>query len=507
MKKKLFAILLLLPFVFILATPSRALYFSHYFSVLSKDSASFNIKFVTDKGSSESTIINFNNELLASMDYNIENREIAQVMAAFANAAYNGITRDTYILREDGSLYNSVSGVNSFMDGLGFADVAFCDFSSNKTQGDISLPQINDDTDDTSAFMIGHKKVEIDGSETIVISVRGSISIFGEWASNYDIGADVPEYYQYEMVDENNLDQVVTKYRTHSDWVYKEHHKGFDVAANRVMKVVDEYVLKHIDADASMNVFVTGHSRGAGIANLIGAKYIGNDPLFQKARCQTYTFGSPNTVDTASAQTDAAVFNYCNANDVICMLPPAQAGFTKYGQLITCDVDNTILEEVNALGQFNYHCNNQVDSLILQFLNVFQDRATTYNGFGRCDSAYTVYDWSELSAVKNIKDLNELGFAPYVKVQVEQATNPLGGKGANVHVLQSPAFLLRYLAFLISAKDLQDEINRITQYNILENKGGYATLENTFILALVEGMVDPHNPITYMAIAKYSKYF
>ena len=434
MKKKLLAILLVLPLVFILAVPSWALDFSHYFSVLSKDSGSYNIKFVSDQGSSASTTINFNDELLASMDYNIENREIAQAMVAFANASYNGTIRDTCIVKEDGSFYKSISGANSFMDGLGFADVAFCDFSSGLTQGDIELPQIDDDPEDTTAILIGHKKSEIDGSETIVISLRGSITIFGEWASNYDIGADIPEYYQYETVDENNLDQTVTKYRTHSDWLYKQHHKGFDVAANRTMRVVDEYVTKHCDAATPKNVFVTGHSRGAGIANLIGGKYLQNDPLFQNARCQTYTFASPNTVETAAADTNAAVFNYCNANDVISQLPPAQAGFSKYGQIIQCDVYNTILEEVNALGQFNYHYNSHVDSMISQFVNVFQDRATTYNGFGRCASAYTVYDWDLPSAVKDIKDLNELGFAPYVKVQVEHTTNPLGGSGANVSV-------------------------------------------------------------------------
>ncbi|MCF0187818.1 MAG: hypothetical protein HUJ98_15175, partial [Bacteroidaceae bacterium] len=357
---------------------------------------------------------------------------------------------------------------------------------SNKTQGDIFLPQISDDPEDTTAFLIGHKKSEIDGSETIVISIRGSISNFGEWSSNYDIGADIPEYYQYETVNENSFDQTVTKYRTHNDWLYKQHHKGFDVAANRVMRVVDEYVVKHCDSATTKNVFVTGHSRGAGIANLIGGKYLLNDPIFQNARCQTYTFASPNTVETGAAQTDAAVFNYCNSNDVISMLPPAQAGFSKYGQIIQCDVNGTILEQVNALGQFLYHGNSYVDSLISQFMDVFQDRETTYRGYGRRGSSYTIYDWSESSATKDIKNLNELGFAPYAKVQVERCMNPLGGSGANVHIQPSPAFLLRYLAFLISATNIQDEIHRITQYNILENRGEYATLENTFVLALVE---------------------
>lgn len=57
------------------------------------------------------------------------------------------------------------------------------------------------------------------------------------------------------------------------DWKIKENHMGFDIAATRVIKLLDEYLkTESLDNSATQTLWITGHSRGAGIANIVGAR-------------------------------------------------------------------------------------------------------------------------------------------------------------------------------------------------------------------------------------------
>ena len=59
------------------------------------------------------------------------------------------------------------------------------------------------------------------------------------------------------------------------DWLYKEHHAGFDIVSNRVLEVLRDYLSANNDKfKKNICFWVTGHSMGAGVSNLVGAKLV-----------------------------------------------------------------------------------------------------------------------------------------------------------------------------------------------------------------------------------------
>ena len=121
------------------------------------------------------------------------------------------------------------------------------------------------DTDDVSEVFIGHRLISYRGEqrEVIFLAVRGTNSTNAEWSSNFDIGADTSGYYQ--MTNE------------HPDWTNKENHKGFEVAASRIMKAYNQNINEMtaqgtFDTDAKRSIFITGHSRGGANENILGTK-------------------------------------------------------------------------------------------------------------------------------------------------------------------------------------------------------------------------------------------
>ena len=73
------------------------------------------------------------------------------------------------------------------------------------------------------------------------------------------------------------------------DWDNKELHKGFGVAASRTKEAINKYISEHTENDIPSTMLICGHSRGAAIANILGAYYEDRDDIVS----YTNTFASP----------------------------------------------------------------------------------------------------------------------------------------------------------------------------------------------------------------------
>ena len=172
------------------------------------------------------------------------------------------------------------------------------------------------DKDDVTEFAVGHRNIVYNGkiSEVIVVSVRGTNGTNAEWSSNFDVGANTTEYYD-----------AMGYY--HPDWRNLDNHKGFDVAANRVYDKLWEYINTFVDSRAQTSILITGHSRGAAIANILGQMF--SD--YTSFRTYTYTFATPNSTTAVNAGDYRNIFNIINEDDLIPYLPLSQWNFKNYG--------------------------------------------------------------------------------------------------------------------------------------------------------------------------------
>ena len=163
-----------------------------------------------------------------------------------------------------------------------------------------------------SEMALGYRTVELDGVQRTILAivVRGTNGTLAEWSSNFDVGD-------------------AATFASTSDWTNYRHHKGFDVTMNRLMSIVNSYIKANNLDRSSLTYWVTGHSRGAAIANLIGAKL-----EREGSRAFTYTFAAPNTarISRSEALGYRSIFNVVNTDDLVCYLPMEGWGFTRYGR-------------------------------------------------------------------------------------------------------------------------------------------------------------------------------
>ena len=172
-------------------------------------------------------------------------------------------------------------------------------------------------------FDIGYKDIseykDKSSNETktnlVGIFVRGTHGT-EEWYSNFDIG---------------NTDE----WQEGTDWWTKANHTGFDIAAVRAKKEIDEYLSNNkLDKNDTV-IWLTGHSRGAAVSGII-ATYLIKDGYIVYG----YNFATPRQVETEyiddkdkSNENYRTIFNIINKDDLVPYLPLSSWGFENYGKL------------------------------------------------------------------------------------------------------------------------------------------------------------------------------
>ena len=232
----------------------------------------------------------------------VYSKDLAKLSILYASDVY----KDLYIEFTSGATGGSDTTTN-FGKKLGL---------SNTKAYNIKASDYAVDKDDITEFFVGHKKLVYKGveREVIIVSVRGTNDTNAEWSSNFDVGADTQEYYN-------------AMGKSHPDWKNKLNHKGFDVAANRVYDKLMTYINTYVDQDAQTSILVTGHSRGAAIANILGQMFEDNTSY----KTYGYTFAAPNTTTASNASSYKNIFNIINEDDIIPYLPLSSWGFKNYG--------------------------------------------------------------------------------------------------------------------------------------------------------------------------------
>ena len=178
-------------------------------------------------------------------------------------------------------------------------------------------------------FTFATRKAVLDGKvwDLLVVLVRGTFGRY-EWVSNLNVC--------------NAWGRVADPLRALAPRPFL--HEGFDLAASCVLEELARYVADEgIDLKRT-KVLVTGHSRGAAVANILGARLddaaaglaasafsvLGRDNIF------VYTFATPNTIIAAGIDAHARrydnIFNVVNPEDMVPLVPLARWQSDRYGR-------------------------------------------------------------------------------------------------------------------------------------------------------------------------------
>jgi len=175
------------------------------------------------------------------------------------------------------------------------------------------------------AYTIASKEINTGGGRynLVVIVVRGTKG--AEWYSNMDVGTGTDHY----------------GFKTATDELYNNLFNYLNMGSSS----------ENIDHTLPTKYFITGHSRGAAVANLLAAMltdvtdtsrwvYAGKNNIY------AYTFATPNvTKNTAAsifnADAYANIFNFVNAEDMVTRLPLSSWNFSRYGKTLMMNFGDT----------------------------------------------------------------------------------------------------------------------------------------------------------------------
>ncbi|MBR4211410.1 MAG: S-layer homology domain-containing protein [Oscillibacter sp.] len=161
---------------------------------------------------------------------------------------------------------------------------------------------------DSIAVVSGSKPVTFDGQTYTLIAVAIRGGGYGrEWASNFTLGET-------------------------------GQHEGFDTAKNHVLDYLKSYIQKqHITGPVKF--WVTGFSRAAGAANLVGGALdqgydFGADITYSPEDVYAYCFEPPAGAlveETRNQEVYYNIFNIVNQSDPVPFVAPSGMGFGRYG--------------------------------------------------------------------------------------------------------------------------------------------------------------------------------
>ncbi len=357
---------------------------------------------------------------------------------------------------------------------------------------DIKSSDYSVDKDDVTEFFVGHRNIVYNGSvsEVIVVSVRGTNGTNAEWSSNFDVGADTTEYYDAVGYD-------------HPDWRNKENHKGFDVAANRVYDKLSEYIDTYIDSSTPTSILITGHSRGAAIANILCQMLEDNTSY----RTYGYTFATPNSTTASNASSYKTIFNIVNEDDIIPYLPLSDWNFKNYGITKSISVnehyENKWLGAEEGSWEWLIGVDYNNDGGTSRTLECFGKIASCREELYKLDTSKDGKVWENnighvtyASAEKELKELKET----LEKEKLLKFCNVYivgGGISYHVELNYSPAYLMQSLSNMTTGT------GPLLGHDV---KGKYASAKASFVASsgkvVIGGMTHPHMQPTYYLIAR-----
>jgi len=182
---------------------------------------------------------------------------------------------------------------------------------------------------DVAGFTIGSRMCEVPGEDfgIVFVAVRGTVGL-EDWLSNLNMAN--------EWGSQTNLNQATLP----------KYHEGFYKSAQFIMDSLEQYVKDHKIDLKKAKILVTGHSRGAATANLVGkllddaAGGPQTSPFadVKRENVFVYSIATPNV--TISPSPDVAderyqnIFSIVSSEDLVPLVPFKEWHGARYGRTL-----------------------------------------------------------------------------------------------------------------------------------------------------------------------------
>ena len=246
------------------------------------------------------------------------------------------------------SAYKGSSEVTDLLVKMGYRNIVTKNYSSSEIKGKT----------DSVAYSVAEKKISTNNKtyNAIVVVVRGTPGSYEEWKSNFNIG-------------------------------YGDYHKGFKTAADEVIAFVESYVSGKGYNKDSTKIWITGHSRGAAVANIVAEKLTLDGAVATANNIYGYTFATPAT--SLSADTSLKnIINYCNNDDIISCVPLEKWGFKRAGVTVKFNMNNASKNIFYGMTEKEYRGNGYISSVLNNLNLLIPDVKTFYSS--RMDEVFDV---------------------------------------------------------------------------------------------------------------------
>lgn len=179
-------------------------------------------------------------------------------------------------------------------------------------KGDESVADINNN--DIIGYSIAYKDVNVGGVKQYriyAVIVRGTNGY--EWVSNFNMGTTGV-------------------------------HRGFQLAVDKLYNTLATY-FTGIDKDRD-KIWITGHSRGAAVTNLLAGKLSQNQVYAKRENIHAFAFACPNTTTNPVKYKNILAYN--NEYDFVTNVAPVKWGFTRNGVTINVNESSANFSQIKA---------------------------------------------------------------------------------------------------------------------------------------------------------------
>jgi len=246
-----------------------------------------NFRGYDDIGKKDTTVEVKWGESLFRQNAEVYNHDLATLASVLSWSMYGNQKNGVYT--EEPIIYKALK------EDLELYGIELYNYNNFEIQGITNFdPTAKSDFPDTVGYVFGYKKIIINEQNynLIVIAIRGTVGY--EWYTDFDIGYGIDDHRSVTIA---------------KDYIYFN-----------LLNYISCYKLENED----IKILVTGHSRGAGVANLLAAQLTKEENIAKKENIYGRMFATMNTTTNSEAKDTkkySNIHNFINPEDFVPYFP------------------------------------------------------------------------------------------------------------------------------------------------------------------------------------------